>query len=94
MLFLLFSQTVYCQTTNMADSLLKDLATQKTDTGKLKTLSKLTFLYGNNNPAVALQNAKEQKIIADKINIPKFIANAYNDIAIAQYYSGDYLNAL
>ena len=78
----------------MADSLLKDLATQKTDTGKIKTLSELSFFYATNNPALSLKYANEQKQIAEKVNIPKFTANAYNDIAIAQYYSGDYGPAL
>ena len=90
----LFAQKAFCQTNPLADSLLKDLTKQQTDTGKIKTLSELTFLYANNNPTLALQYANRQKVIADKINIPKFTANAYNDIAIAQYYSGDYSNAL
>lgn len=90
----LFAQKAFCQTNALADSLLKDLTKQQTDTGKIKTLSELTFLYANNNPTLALQYANRQKVIADKINIPKFTANAYNDIAIAQYYSGDYSNAL
>ncbi len=78
----------------MVDSLLKDLAIQKTDTGKLKTLSELSFFYATNNPALSLKYANEQKQIAEKVNIPKFTANAYNDIAIAQYYAGDYGLAL
>ena len=90
----LFAQKTFCQTNALADSLLKDLAKQQTDTGKIKTLSELTFLYATNNPTLALQYANKQKLIADKINIPKFTANAYNDIAIAQYYTGDYSNAL
>lgn len=94
LLLLLFTQMGYAQNLNMADSLVKDLATQKTDTGKLKTLSELSFYYATNNPALALKYANEQKQIAEKVNIPKFTANAYNDIAIAQYYSGDYGQAL
>ena len=94
MIVLLFAQNTFCQTNALADSLLKDLAKQQTDTGKIKTLSELTFLYATNNPTLALQYANKQKLIADKINIPKFTANAYNDIAIAQYYTGDYSNAL
>ena len=90
----LFAQKTFCQTNALADSLLKDLAKQQTDTGKIKTLSELTFLYATNNPTLALQYANKQKLIADKINIAKFTANAYNDIAIAQYYTGDYSNAL
>ncbi len=94
LLFLFFSQIVYCQYKNKADSLLNDIAAQKTDTGKIKTLSELSFYYATNNPALSLKYANEQKLIADKINIPKFTANAYNDIAIAQYYSGNYAPAL
>ena len=91
---LLFAQTALCQDNNISDSLLKDLSAQKTDTGKLKTLSELTFFYATNNPQLALKYAQEQKVIADKVNIPKFSANAFNDLAIVQYYMGNYAEAL
>ena len=87
LLFLIFSQEVYCQNKSVADSLLDDLSIQQTDTGKLKSLSELCFFYAANNPALSLKYANEQKQLADKINIPKFTANAHNDIAIAEYYS-------
>ena len=91
---LLLSQTVFCQDTHTPDSLKNDLAKQHTDTGKIKTLSELSFYFAPRDPALAMKYATDQKAIADKINIPKFTANAMNDLAIIQYYTGKYSDAL
>lgn len=94
-LLLLFSANVaFAQDKAVADSLANDLKKQRTDTGKLKTLSELVFFYATNTPKLSLQFAKEQKKIADKIKIPTFSANALNDLAIANYYLGNYNEAL
>ncbi len=76
------------------DSLLKDLNKQTADTAKMKTLSELVFSYAQNNPSQALTYANQQKILADKVNIPKFNANALNDLAIANFYLGKFTEAL
>ena len=94
-LLLLFSANVaFAQDKAVADSLANDLKKQRTDTGKLKTLSELVFFYATNTPKLSLQFANEQKTIADKIKIPTFSANALNDLAIANYYLGNYNEAL
>ena len=67
LLLLIFTKIGNAQNLNLADSLVKDLAKQKTDTGKLKTLSELSFYYATNNPALSLKYANEQKQIAEKI---------------------------
>lgn len=84
----------FCQNDPFADSLKTDLVKQQTDTGKMKTLSELTFFYANNNTGLAMQYALQQKQLADKVNIPKFTATAFNDLAIIQYYTGQYAPAL
>jgi two-component system NarL family sensor kinase len=94
MLFLCYARAAYCQDKAFEDSLVRDLGVQVTDTGKIKTLSELTFLYATNNTPLALQYAQQQKTLADKVNIPKFSANALNDLAIVQYYTGQYSDAL
>ncbi len=40
---LLCAKHCYSQNTHVSDSLLNDLSKQQTDTGKIKTLSELTF---------------------------------------------------
>lgn len=92
--FLLLPLSLSAQPDPVADSLLNDLAKQNTDTGKIKTLSELAFFYANNDLKASLKYAAEEKVLADKVRIPVFTANALNDLAIAQYYSGNYAEAL
>lgn len=93
-ILLLFAHAAFSQNTPFSDSLVNDLKLQLADTGKIKTLSELTFFYATKMPAMALDYARQQKMLADKINIPKFSANAFNDLAIVQYYLGKYPEAL
>ncbi len=90
----LFGLKLFAQNKTVVDSLVKDLTIQKTDTGRLKTLSELAFLYATNMPTQSLEYANQQKQLADKVNIPKFTANALNDIAIANFYLGKFNTAL
>lgn len=92
--FFFISLNLFAQNTTAVDSLIKDLALQQSDTGKIKTLSELGFIYAINNPSLSLNYANKQKALADKVNIPKFSANALNDMAIASYYLGKFIDAL
>lgn len=94
MLFLCYGHMAYCQDKAFEDSLVRDLAAQATDTGKIKTLSELAFFYAANNAPLSLKYAQQEKELAGRVNIPLFSANAFNDLAIAQYYTGQYGEAL
>jgi two-component system, NarL family, sensor kinase len=76
------------------DSLMGALAAAKADTVRIQILSELCFAAVSGDPESALQFATQEKQLAEKVNIPLFTANAYNDVAIVQYYKGDYTNAI
>src|SRR5690606_1952870 len=77
-----------------ADSLAQLLKKTQLDTVKLMLLSDLVFHFANNNPEKANQYAAQQMALARKVNLPKFTANALNDLAIVAYYQGNYSEAL
>lgn len=90
---LCFSLQAFCQQAKV-DSFKQALGTVKSDTIKMALLSELSFAYANNAPDVAMNYLEQQKAIADKINNPKYTANVLNDLAVIEYYKGDYTNAL
>jgi two-component system, NarL family, sensor kinase len=76
------------------DSLKHALQLAKEDTLKIAILSDLCFAYANNAPDSAMHYLRQQQVIADRLNIPRYNANVLNDLATIQTYKGDYSNAL
>ncbi len=83
-----------CAQASATDSLKKALAHASEDTTRIMILSELSFAYASSNPDTADMYLQQQMKLAERVNLPKFTANALNDQAILQYYKGDYANAL
>jgi tetratricopeptide (TPR) repeat protein len=94
-LLLLFVQAgwfVFSQTKE--DSLLKVLAAQKEDTGRVNTLNSLSWEFYNSNSNRSLQYAKQALKLAESLHFTKGLAAALNTIGIAYYFKGNYPEAL
>ncbi len=76
------------------DSLKQALLRVKEDTVKIAILSEICFEYAGTAPDSAMRYLQQQKVIADRLNIPRYNANVLNDLATIQTYNGDYSNAL
>jgi signal transduction histidine kinase len=77
------------------DSLERAARNAKEDSNKVITLNLLTrqiYLRGNYDTATFYAN--EAKVIAEKINYKKGLANAYNNIGNINMYRGDFSEAL
>jgi two-component system NarL family sensor kinase len=77
-----------------ADSLKKALLIEKKDSVRFEILSDLTFMYANINPDTAFVYAAKEKELANKIGLPHNIATSLLDLAITQYYIGDFSKSL
>jgi len=93
-LTLLLGAACCCARAGATDSLLRALSAAKDDTTKLLILSELSFAWAGSAPDTADMYLQQQIKLAERVNLPKFTANALNDQAILQYYKGDYANAL
>jgi signal transduction histidine kinase len=67
------------------DSLKKVLASSASDTLKLMAYSDLNWLYSQNDYELSKKYAMDELALAQKINNTKWIAQAYNDMAISYY---------
>jgi len=84
----------YGQQGSKVDSLQKALKTTRDDTTKINILSDLSFAYASNSTDTAMVYSQQQMKLAGQVNLPRFTAIAYNDLAIIQYYKGEYSEAL
>jgi tetratricopeptide (TPR) repeat protein len=76
------------------DSLSKQLALSKNDTGKISILIRLSELYNRANPVLTLMYAQEGLTLAEKLNDKKGEAQCLQNIAGALNTQGRYPEAL
>jgi signal transduction histidine kinase len=76
------------------DSLRQALNGQMADSTRLAVLSDLCFMYVHSQPDSAMYYWRLEDEVAQKLAVPKYTANALNDLAIVQYYKGQYSEAL
>lgn len=76
------------------DSLKKVLATQEEDTGKVKTLNRLSWALRSSDPATALNYAEQARALAEKTNFDKGRGDSYNNIGVIHYRRGEYIDAI
>ena len=94
LIFLLCPGSIFAQQEQELDSLKKALISEQRDTIRFSILSDLAFGYANRNTDTALIYANKEMEVAHKINTPRYIGTALSDIAVIQYYRGEFDKAL
>ena len=93
-LFILyFSNVVNCQNTNVIDSLLKNIS-NATGEEKVNMLNDLADSYLRTSPEKSIEYAKQAIQLSQQINYQKGIGDAYNLTGIADFYLGEFADAL
>lgn len=89
--FLLFHFFAGFSQTETVDSLLQVLKQEKEDTNKVKTLEELGWeLYATGDYNKSIMYGAQSKTLAEKLNYPKGVSNAYNIIGNSYYNLGNY----
>jgi two-component system NarL family sensor kinase len=94
LILLLTCLQAHSQQAGKIDSLKRALSVAREDTLRVAILSEISFAYANNSLDTAMIYLQQQMKIADRINRPLYTANVYNDLAILQYYKGDFTDAV
>ncbi len=84
---------LFAQNTKLVDSL-QSILPSVPDTVKLHILSDLSWELKNENKTKALEFAKRELELANTLNVPKAIAQGYNDVGIIYYQRGNMAEAL
>ncbi len=90
---LYFSNTVFCQDSNFIDSLLKNIS-KVTGEKKVNMLNDLADSYLRTSPGKSIEYAKQAIQLSQQINYQKGIGDAYNLTGIADFYQGQFADAL
>jgi len=98
-LFFIFIAVIHAtgiaQQDNIADSLLNVLKTQKEDTNRVKTLTRLSIkLATKKNYELSNKYVNDAISLAEKLNFKKGLTNAYSNLGNNNYYLGNYEEAI
>ena len=88
------SQVIQAEDAAKIAAMEASLKTAKEDTNKVRLLGDLAWEYQNADIEKSMAYAKEELILAKKINNEKFLGLAYNDMGIVYFKLGDWPNAL
>ena len=91
---LLFTINTKAQSRNELDSLLKVVDTEKEDSNRERTLSRIGSFYIDNNPGKALEYFERAAELAKKLNFTLRLANNYYDIGFCHLLKGDFDKSL
>ncbi|MFM2224803.1 MAG: hypothetical protein RJA07_1005 [Bacteroidota bacterium] len=95
-LFLIFSSSkfVFAQDSEKIKSLKEKLNTAKHDSERIVALGDLSWELQNFDMAAAEKYVTEELKIAEKLNLPKFLAFAYNDVGLVKLKKGNLTESL
>jgi signal transduction histidine kinase len=94
LMFLVLISSPYATKANGVDSLLQTIQTEKKDTNTVNTLIKITNILRSNYPDSAYIYAKKALSLSEKLGFSKGENAAIYQLAVIEYFKGNYEKAL